>query len=137
LSQPVLVLYFQPSWHLLGNGHFEETMKVVESWTNHSFLSEIFIDNISHHHAGIFWCRPKPWSNKIEEENLAEELQFSLKVLEIIPASVDHSQTNLVGEKINFRPGKTVIFKCPTYGNPVPTISWTKDEKPINLKSQV
>ena len=112
-------------------------MKVTESSTNHSFLSEIFIDNISHHHAGSFWCRPKPWSSKMADQDAEEKLQFRLKVSDIVPASVDLSQTNLSGDKIIFRRGNNETFKCPTIGNPVPSITWTKDGKPINFASQV
>jgi hypothetical protein len=113
-------------------------MKVNESWTDYSLLSDIFIDNVAHHHAGNFWCRPKPWSNNLtDQEESEEKLEFHLKVSDIVPASVDLSRTNLFGDTIDFRAGKNVTFKCPTNGNPVPSISWMKDGKPINFLSQV
>jgi hypothetical protein len=124
-------------WHRLGMGSNEETMKMVEISTDHSFISEIIIDKVSAFHSGIISCRPKRWPTTNTDYLKEDNLQFNLKVLNIIPATVDLLRTNLVGEKLEFRPGKNVSFVCPALGNPIPAIRWMKDGQPIDFNLQV
>ena len=119
-------------------GRHEETLKVIESSTDHSLISEIKIEKLSEFHSGIVSCRPKRLPTLNTDSFLKEDsLQFNLKVSDIIPASVDLLQTNLLGETTKFWVGKNVSFACPATGNPSPTILWMKDGKTIDFETQV
>lgn len=60
---------------MLGLGYKEETMKIIETSSVHSFWSEIEISSVAHHHAGTFACRPKPWSS-MDGNQTSEEIRL-------------------------------------------------------------
>ena len=98
------------TWHLLGLGSGEETIRKVENVTKHSIVSEIYFDHVSKLHSGAYSCRAMRIG-----ETAVDDLRYTLDVMDSVPASVDLGQTNLDGGKVIFRPGDVFTFRDQYY----------------------
>ena len=117
----------ESDWHLLGLGSDEDCFKKFASSTG-----QIRIENVSRRHSGTFLCRGIMTGNVG-----SHDARFRLKVSEIVPARVDLFRTNLLDERLIFRPGDNLTLRCPAIGSPKPETDWFKDGQKIDLVSQV